>query len=88
VLSQLVFAAQRYVGETLTPPGVTMPMDTFVSYVDITGDLMVALLYLPCLIMVLRRPNEGDVPSWAERAAGAIADRLPGRRPTAIERAA
>jgi MFS family permease len=87
-LSQLVFAAQRYVGETLTPPGVTMPMDTFVAYVDITGDLMVALLYLPCLIMVLRRPNEGPVPAWAERAARAVAERMPRRRPRTVERAA
>jgi hypothetical protein len=25
------------------------------------------LLYLPCLIMVLRRPNEGYAPAWLER---------------------
>jgi hypothetical protein len=24
-------------------------------------------LYLPCLVMVLRRPNEGPVPGWLER---------------------
>lgn len=28
---------------------------------------MVALLYLPCLVMVLRRPNEGSVPAWLEQ---------------------
>jgi hypothetical protein len=30
---------------------------------------IVALLYLPCLVMVLRRPNEGTVPAWLERSA-------------------
>lgn len=31
--------------------------------------LMLALLHLPCLVMVLRRPNEGAVPAWADRAS-------------------
>jgi hypothetical protein len=30
------------------------------------GDVIVALQYLPCLIMVLRRPNEGPVPAWLD----------------------
>jgi hypothetical protein len=29
--------------------------------------LVVPLLYLPCLVMVLRRPNEGRLPSWIEQ---------------------
>jgi len=28
----------------------------------------VVAMYIPCLIMVLRRPNEGHVPSWVDRA--------------------
>lgn len=28
---------------------------------------VLVLLYLPCLIMILRRPNEGAVPRWVER---------------------
>lgn len=32
--------------------------------VDAYAPAIVALLFLPCLIMVLRRPNEGEVPSW------------------------
>jgi hypothetical protein len=38
-----------------------------------TGQVIIALSYLPCLAMVLRRPNEGIVPQWMER----ISDRLP-----------
>ena len=31
--------------------------------------IVVPLLYLPCLIMILQRRNEGDVPDWIERWA-------------------
>ena len=31
------------------------------------GALMVAFVYLPAVIMVLRRRNEGDVPEWLQR---------------------
>jgi hypothetical protein len=30
------------------------------------GSLIVALVYLPAVIMVLRRPNQGDVPVWLQ----------------------
>jgi hypothetical protein len=43
--------------------------------------MVVPLLYLPCLIMILRRSNEGTVPAWFERAVGrtrAALSRLPG----------
>jgi hypothetical protein len=36
--------------------------------------------YVPCLVMVLRRPNEGSAPAWMERLA-ARADRLVRREP-------
>jgi hypothetical protein len=28
----------------------------------------VAAMYLPCLVMILARPNEGRVPDWVDRA--------------------
>lgn len=31
-----------------------------------------ALCYLPCLVIVLRRPNDGAVPAWIERTLGAV----------------
>lgn len=34
----------------------------------IDGQVLVALLYLPALLMVLRRPNVGEVPRWIDRA--------------------
>jgi hypothetical protein len=36
------------------------------------------LLYLPALIMVLRRPNVGVVPAWLERLTGGLPSRLRG----------
>jgi hypothetical protein len=52
----------------------------FAVQTDITGDLALALVYLPCVIMVLRRPNEGALPPWVgrlwRRARGRVA---PGR---------
>ena len=39
----------------------------------------VAAMYLPCVVMVLRRPNEGHVPAWLERAASRLPAWLRGR---------
>ena len=36
------------------------------------------LLYLPALVMVLRRPNVGAVPAWLERAAARLPSRVRG----------
>jgi hypothetical protein len=30
------------------------------------GNVLVVLFYLPALVMVLRRPNEGELPRWLE----------------------
>jgi hypothetical protein len=30
----------------------------------ITGPVQLIICYMPCLIMVLRRPNEGELPAW------------------------
>lgn len=40
------------------------------------GDIIVALCYLPCLIMTLRRPNEGNVPAWLDRVIARIRARF------------
>ena len=37
------------------------------AYTRSMGPAILALLYLPCLIMVLRRPNEGQIPQWRLR---------------------
>lgn len=33
------------------------------------GALIVAVVYLPAVIIVLRRPNKGELPSWLVRIA-------------------
>jgi hypothetical protein len=36
------------------------PYDSYESWMDVSGTLMVLLLYLPMLVLVLRRPNDRD----------------------------
>jgi len=40
------------------------PHATVAAFTRTMGPAIVAFLYLPCLIMVLRRPNEGRIPEW------------------------
>lgn len=40
------------------------------------GALMVAVGYLPATILVLRRPNEGDLPPWMQRVGRSVSERL------------
>jgi hypothetical protein len=42
------------------------------AYVRGSGPVMVALCYLPALVMVLRRPNEGEVPAWIAALSGRV----------------
>jgi hypothetical protein len=44
---------------------------------------VLVLVYLPALVMVLRRPNEGNVPRWVERAVTALPAWLRGQAATA-----
>jgi hypothetical protein len=48
----------------IVPPYV-MTARNEVEFNAQVGSLMVALLYLPATIVVLRRPNEGELPPWA-----------------------
>jgi hypothetical protein len=41
------------------------------QYFRVAAPAMVWLLYIPPLIMILRRPNEGALPRWLERIGGA-----------------
>jgi len=48
----------------------------------VTSALLLAIYYLPALVLVLRRPNVGEVPEWAEQTIGramAWASRAVGR---------
>ena len=49
----------------------------------INGIAVVVTMYLPALVMVLRRPNEGVVPRWLERATAMLPPRFRGRAPVA-----
>lgn len=64
LLSDLAFG----VGYFLALRMVHSPAD-LAAYVRTIGHIIVALLYLPCVVMVLRRPNVGAVPEWLESGA-------------------
>ena len=40
--------------------------DSVQAWYDRSGEAILWCLYLPCLALVLRRPNEGSVPRWLE----------------------
>lgn len=40
----------------------------FASFANVMRPILLLTMYLPALAMVMVRPNEGDVPSWLERA--------------------
>lgn len=48
------------------------PYHGALRYFRVSARMMVALAYLPCLVMVLRRPNEGTVPAWLDRWLGGL----------------
>ena len=54
--------AQHHVTTALVP----VPW-THANFMAVTGQMFVLLMYLPATIMILRRPNEGALPSWVER---------------------
>lgn len=41
--------------------------ESFAAYTDRSSMLMLGFVYVPALFVILRRPNEGPIPSWAER---------------------
>jgi hypothetical protein len=45
----------------------TRPWPWLPDYLLVSGTLYTLLVFLPLTAMVLRRPNEGDVPAWLER---------------------
>ena len=71
LLSWVAWVSQIFLNPRvpLGPGGSLMTDPRYAAYVHDVGDVTLALMYLPCLIIVLRRPNEGAVPAWLARAA-------------------
>jgi hypothetical protein len=49
------------------------------DYFRINGLAVVLCMYLPALVIVLRRPNEGPLPAWMERAVSMFPPRFRGK---------
>jgi hypothetical protein len=58
ILSILSFPAM-FLGAAFVGPHASVA-----AYARSMAPWVIAFLYLPCLIMVLRRPNEGQIPEW------------------------
>jgi len=54
------------------------PYSSLADRARVSATVSVALVYLPCVIMILRRPNEGDLPAWITRALALARTTLPG----------
>lgn len=78
VAESVLLAALTYAHLFVTAALVTATAGPRASWQDAmtaSGRVMLLSLYLPCLVLVLRRPNEGAVPPWLERVVTAF-DRL------------
>jgi hypothetical protein len=53
------------------------PLPDLIDWTRMSATVSVALLYLPCVMMVLRRPNGGDVPAWIMRGLTLVRTALP-----------
>jgi hypothetical protein len=51
---------------------VLAPKDDMVAYFRNNGTAVFLCVYLPAVYLILRRPNEGRVPSWVEKAVGVL----------------
>ncbi|HET7550027.1 MAG TPA: hypothetical protein VFK04_01980 [Gemmatimonadaceae bacterium] len=54
------------------------PYSSLADRAKVSATVAVALVYLPCVIMILRRPNEGDLPAWILRGLALARTTLPG----------
>lgn len=66
-----VFVALSWVVFGLWAPS-RQGFETIAQSVAASIQVVVPLLYLPCLGMILRRRNEGEVPAWIEHGAATI----------------
>ena len=48
------------------------PYQTLADRAAMSATVSVALVYLPCLIMILRRPNKGEIPAWIDGGAARL----------------
>ncbi|HSK18064.1 MAG TPA: hypothetical protein VK912_02915 [Longimicrobiales bacterium] len=62
-LSFLAMVLQAYLDSRVAPVDPEV-MGAFQEWVTTAGMLLIALMYLPATILILRRPNEGDLPAW------------------------
>jgi hypothetical protein len=55
------------------------PFASFDDFSRVASQVNVALVFLPCLVIVLRRPNTGELPSWFDAVAAGVRTGIAGR---------
>jgi hypothetical protein len=71
LLTGLAWAARAVYGTSFNAIGAAPPeqfSELAAALARLMRSLLVITLYLPAMLLVLRRPNVGDVPAWLERA--------------------
>lgn len=75
-------------GSLLASGPLFRPYPSFSAYLDTLAAINLVCVYLPALILILRRPNVGAAPAWMERVAShltarriAVLSRTDPRRP-------
>jgi hypothetical protein len=71
----LIFAASTVV--LFFYVGFNTPQPDYVSWGQLVGNGTLWICYFPALAIVLRRPNEGALPPWAERLASRLTTSKP-----------
>jgi hypothetical protein len=64
--------------------GLDDPSRSWIQVLHFSGILILISMYLPALVMVLRRPNEGEVPAWLDRLSTVLPPWLRGRAPASV----
>lgn len=80
-LDALILASASYLAVPfLVSPGGDQVR--FAAGVAHNAPVLLATTYLPAMLLILSRPNEGDVPAWLERLANHAPEWIRGRRST------
>ncbi|HET7456912.1 MAG TPA: hypothetical protein VFJ74_04595 [Gemmatimonadaceae bacterium] len=73
LLTSAALAAQLFIGAHSGSSDTDLT--AWAAYVYRVGDALLWIVFVPCLVMVLRRKNEGEVPAWLARVSAVVGER-------------
>ncbi|HJU72780.1 MAG TPA: hypothetical protein VJ717_03470 [Gemmatimonadaceae bacterium] len=66
IMLAILSVVAELVGTSFSPAQT----DDLLNLIRVRGPLLLLFMYVPALVMILRRPNVGEVPAWLERQIG------------------